>query len=433
MGEQTTCKQRSMFYQRHCQGETYEEIARAMGVSRECVRYWCRRQRAGLGVQSQYHRKPTGLLSRFSPIVRYVILRLRVEHPRWGTSRIRHTALQRHSLRGLHIPSTAQIGRYLHQWVRFRRKPSQRIERERPRQPERVHECWQMDFKIGIVLHNGRQVNLHTVRDPFGAACIGAVVYDAGKAGQRPRQITPEQARTTLRRCFAFWNTVPERLQTDNQTGLAAARQSNDFPTGFTLWLVGLGIQHIFIRSGHPTDNAEVERCHRTLTDYAIIGKQDLPQPLLQRWLDLSVHQLNFELPSQAHACHGKSPVEAHPELLQPSRWFHPEQEVANFDLQRIYTYLAGLTWERTVSKVGRIDLGGFRYGVSSRFSGKRLAIRFDPASCEFAVYDGQTLIRRHPARGLSIEDLTGLGTLTSSLGPQQLPLPLPEFQIQKG
>jgi len=433
MGEQTTCKQRSTFYQRHCQGETYEEIAQSMGVSRECVRYWCRRQRAGLGVQSQYHRKPSGLLSHFSRIVRYVVLRLRVEHPRWGASRIRHTALQRYSLQGVRIPSTVQIGRYLHQWARFRRKRLQRIERERPRQPERVHECWQMDFKIGIVLRNGRQVNLHTVRDPFGAACIGAVVYDAGRAGQRPRQITMEQARTTLRRCFAFWNTIPEKLQTDNQTGLAAARQSNDFPTTFTLWLVGLGIQHVFIRSGHPTDNAEVERCHRTLTDYAIIGNQELPQPLLQDWLDLSVQQLNFELPSQAHGCYGKPPVEAHPELLQPVRSFQPEQEIASFDLQRVYAYLAGLTWERTVSKVGRIDLGGFRYGVGSQFSGKRIAIHFDPASCEFILYNGQTLIRRHSARGLSVEDLTGLENHASFLGPQQLLLPLPEFRMQKG
>jgi transposase InsO family protein len=290
-----------------------------------------------------------------------------------------------------------------------------------------------MDFKIGIVLQNRRQVNLHTVRDPFGAACIGAVVHDAGKTGQRPRQITLEQARATLRRCFTFWNTLPERLQTDNQTGLAAARQSNDFPTLFTLWLVGLGIQHVFIRPGHPTDNAEVERCHRTLTDYAISGQQDLPQLQLQRWLDLSVDQLNFELPSQAHGCYGKPPVEAHPDLLKPSRWFQPEQELANFDLQRVYDYLAESTWERTVSKVGRIDLGGFRYGVGSRFSGKRITIRFDPASCEFVLYGGQTLIRRHPARGLSVQDLTGLGRHASSLGPQQLWLPLPEFQIQKG
>jgi len=331
------------------------------------------------------------------------------------------------------MPSLAQIGRYLHQWARFRRKPSQRIERERPQQPKRVHECWQMDFKIGIVLQNGRQVNLHTVRDPFGAACIGAVVHDAGKAGQRPGQITLEQARYTLRRCFAFWNTIPERLQTDNQTGLAAARQSNDFPTVFTLWLVGLGVEHVFIRSGHPTDNAEVERCHRTLTDYAIIGNQDLPQQQLQRVLDLSVHQLNFELPSQAHGCHGKPPVEAHPELLRPARLFHPERELATFDLQRVYDYLAEFVWERTVSKAGRIDLGGFRYGVGSRFSGKRITIRFALAACEFVFYDGQTQIRRHPPRGLSIEDLTGLGTSTSSLGPQQLLLPLPEFLTQKG
>ena len=185
MSEQTTCKQRTLFYQRHSRGETYEEIACGMGVSRECVRYWCRRQRAGKGVQSQYQRKSSGLLSRFAPQVRFVILRLRLEHPRWGPVRIRHAAWQRASLRGLRLPSLAQIGRYLHQWVCFRRKPRQRIERSRPKQPQRVHECWQMDFKIGIVLQNGRQVNLHTVRDPFGAACLGAV--EIGRASCRER------------------------------------------------------------------------------------------------------------------------------------------------------------------------------------------------------------------------------------------------------
>lgn len=433
MSEQTTYKQRRLFYERHKQGETYQEIAQAMGVSRECVRYWCRRQRAGKSAQSFYHRKPLGLLSRFSPMVRYVCMRLRLEHPRWGVCRIRHAMLQRQNLQGVGIPSMAQIGRYLHQWARFRRKPSQRIERERPRQPERVHECWQMDFKIGIVLQNGRQVNLHTVRDPFGAAYIGAVVYDAGKRGQRPRQITMEQTRATLRRCFAFWNTLPERLQTDNQTGLAAARQSNDFPTPFTLWLIGLGIKHVFIRPGHPTDNAEVERCHRTLNEYAILGHQDLSQSQLQQALDVALHQLNFELPSNAHHCYGKPPVQAHPALLQPRRCFLPEQELALFDLQRVHAYLANFTWERLVSKVGRIDLGGFRYGVGKRFAGRRIHIRFEVDTHEFVFYDEHTCIRHHLPQGLSIEDLTGFCAIRSSLGPQQLPLPLPSSLLQKG
>jgi hypothetical protein len=134
-----------------------------MGVSRECVRYWCRRQRDGKGIQSVYCRKPYGLLSRFSPLVRFVILRLRLEHPRWGPDRIRYMTRQRQALRGLRFPSIAQIGRYLHQWERFRRRPVQRIQRQRPSQPEKAHQCWQMDFKMGIVLQNGRQVNLHTV------------------------------------------------------------------------------------------------------------------------------------------------------------------------------------------------------------------------------------------------------------------------------
>jgi transposase InsO family protein len=433
MSEHTTGRQRRLFYERHKDGETYDEIARNMGVSRECVRYWCRRQRDGGGVQSRYHKKPKGLLSRFLPIVRFVILRLRLEHPRWGPDRIRHAAQERSSLKGLHLPCLAQIGRYLHQWERFQRKPTQRIQRIRPRQPQRVHECWQMDFKLGIVLQNGRQVNLHTVRDPFGAACIGAIVHDAGKAGRRPRQVTLDQTREKLRCCFAHWNTLPERIQTDNQTGLVEPRQSSDFPTLFTLWLMGLGIEHDLIRSGHPTDNAEVERCHRTVTEYAIIGNQDLSQRRLQQTLDFAVHELNFCLSSKAHGCFGKSPVQAHPELLARPRPFRPDWELVCFNLQRVYAFLASLVWERTVSKVGRIDLGNHRYTVGVKYSRQRITIRFEPYTCEFAFYLEQRFIRRRPALGLSVAELTGLGVPKTSPGPQQLLLPLPELCLLKG
>ena len=226
---------------------------------------------------------------------------------------------------------------------------------------------------------------------------------------------------------------MPERLQTDNQTGLAAARQSNDFPTLFSLWLVGLGVEHVFIRPGHPTDNAEVERCHRTLTEYAIVGNQDLPQAQLQKTLDLSVHTLNFELPSQAHGCRGQPPIEAHPELLAPARPFQPEWEVACFDLPHVYSYLASLTWERTVSKVGRIDLGAHRYSVGAKYARERITIRFEATTCEFAFYHEQTFIRCRPALGLDLEELIGLGSPKASPGPQQLLLPLPELSSLQG
>ena len=82
MVKPTTVTQRQEFYQRHQAGESYQAIALRMGVSKECVRYWCRRQRDGGDGQSRYQRAGRGLLSRFDPKVRYAIVRLKLAHPR---------------------------------------------------------------------------------------------------------------------------------------------------------------------------------------------------------------------------------------------------------------------------------------------------------------------------------------------------------------
>jgi len=163
-----------------------ERLQSRWGVSPECVRYWCRRQRDGGDCQTRYACRSPGLLSRFDAKVRYVILRLRLKHPRWGPSRIRLGLTKRPSLKGLPLPSETQIGRYLHQWLCFRHQRSARPVRERPRPPTQVHQRWQLDFKMSIALQDGSQVNLHTVRDPVGAACLDAVITPAGRVGQGP-------------------------------------------------------------------------------------------------------------------------------------------------------------------------------------------------------------------------------------------------------
>jgi hypothetical protein len=227
-----------------------------------------------------------------------------------------------------------------------------------------VHQRWQVDFKMGIALRNGSQVNLHTVRDPVGEACLGAVIFQAGPVGQVPAKVTAAEVRTTLRRCFAHWQTLPAEVQTDGETTLSAHRQS-DFPTDFTLWLTGLGIEHKVIRPAQPTDNAEVERCHRTINEYAIIGNESQAVTGLQTLLDEAVEELAFELPSRAEGCAGRPPIAAHPELLRPPRPFRPELELALFDLKRVDAYLATLTWQRSTGKNAQVSLGGYRYFVS--------------------------------------------------------------------
>ena len=424
----TTPRQRRECYKHHLNGETYQAIADREGVSKWTVRYWYRRQRDGGGCETRYRREPTGLLGRFDPKVRYCVLRLRLKHPRWGPNRILARLKRQQSLRGFTLPSESSIGRYLHQWPRFRRRPKRKRVSERPKPPTQVHQRWQIDFKMGIALKHHALVNLHTVRDPVGEACIGAFISPAGKVGQAPRNVTLEQVRSTLRTCFARWGTLPDEVQTDGETVLIGQPQGT-FPSHFTLWLQVLAIEHLVIRPGKPTDNAEVERCHRTINDYAIVGHEDAPIPQLQDILDRSVHELNFELPSRATGCAGRPPVEAHPELLQPRRPFQPEHELALFDLNRVDASLATFFWTRKVGKTGQIEIGGQRYSVGRSYARHQVGLRFDPADRHFVFYDPgdpEKEIGRRPAKGLDVADLTGLATCSSELGPQQLPLPLP-------
>lgn len=432
MALRTTQEQRRLFCELHQAGSTYRQIAERFDVSWGCVRYWCRRQRDGKGCRTSYRRHVLGPLSSFDPLVRYGILRLRLEHPRWGPNRIRAGLAKRCSLRGLKLPSDASIGRYLHQWPRFRRSSSRKPARERPRLPTDVHQRWQIDFKVGIALADGQKVNLHTVRDPVGEACLGAFLTPAGRVGQKEKRVTLEQVRSVLRQCFSYWGTLPAEVQTDGEPCLVGSNEGC-FPSKFTLWLKGLGIDHLVIHK--VTDNAEVERCHRTVNDYAIVGQENYHRAKLQEILHQAVHELTFELSSRAEGCDGLTPIQAHPELLQPSRPFRPEHELAFFDLQRVDSYLATFTWQRKAEASGRVTIGGVhqRYSLGRGYAGQPIWVRFDPSARHFVFYDNpdsDTEIRRHPARNLEVEDLTGLVPWPLGLVPQQLPLP---FLVEQG
>jgi len=437
MGKRTTPTQRRTFYELHEQGLTYPEIAEQYEVSSGCVRYWCRRQRDGGSCETTYRKERTGILSHFDGLVRYCILRLRLAHPRWGPGRIRFHLRNRPSLRGLALPSRAQIGRYLHQWPKFRRKRKKKAVDKRPDPPTEVHQRYQLDFKIDIALDDGTTVDLHTVRDPVGEVCIGAVLHVTKQVNTRSKRVPMEDARSTLRRCFDQWGTLPDEVQTDGESTLVTSKEDG-FPSDFTLWLTGLGIKHLVTRPGQPTDNSEVERCHRTMNDYAIVGNEKHPAVELQSILDDAVLELAFELPSYAEACAGRTPVEAHPELLEPRRPFRAEHELALFDLKRVDAFLSTFTWTRKVGKTGQICIGGQHeyYSVGRAYARQDVVVRSDPTDRCFVFYlpdsaqddlDQEDLqeIGRRPARHLEVEDLTGLATWPQGLVPQQLPLPL--------
>ena len=198
MGALTTREQRKSFYQRHRNGETYRQIADSYGVSRGCVRYWCRRQRDGGDCQTRHSHRRRGLLSQFDAKVRYCILRLRLEHPRWGPNAILNRLKKTISLRGLRLPSKASIGRYLHQWPRFRRRPKVKVERKRPNQPTECAPAVATGLQGQDCPQDGTRVYLHTARDPVGEACTGACIFAVGQESGRVSQAGPAGKRDVV-------------------------------------------------------------------------------------------------------------------------------------------------------------------------------------------------------------------------------------------
>ena len=425
MPTRTTEGQRRMFYALHVAGQTYDEIAARFEVSAECVRYWYRRQRDGYDCVTRYSMQNRGPLRGFDPLVRYCVLRLKLRHRRWGPDYIREHLAKRPSLQGLDLPSPASIGRYLHQWSRFRRPAKQPQTHTYYPHPDHAHEVWQLDFKVSIRFAADQWLHLHTVRDPVASTYIGAYLYAVPR---RLSQVNPEHVWSTLRDCFQAWHTLPECIQTDGETCLVSLhRQQVPFPARFTLWLAGLGIEHRVIHQ--VTQNAEVERAHRTLYEYAILDHRATCLADLQAVLAQALHDLNYELPSRAHGCEGRPPVTAHPEVLEPRHSYQADHEFASFDLQRVFTYLTQFTWQRRADKNGVLSLGGRqnRYSIGRTYAHQLLQVTFDPTDQHFVFStpdEPSTVLVRCPVKHLDVASLTGLNIPSASLGPQQLPLP---------
>jgi hypothetical protein len=268
-------------------------------------------------------------------------------------------------------------------------------------------------------------VQLHTVYDPHSGAHIGANIYPSKPGTGR---VPLKDVQTTLRRCFTEWSTLPDEVQTDGEPVLTGTPW--DIPTPFTLWLAGLGIHHRIIHAGRPTENGGVERAHRTINEYGIVGHKHLSIPQLQAHLDQCRDELNIRYPSRAKGCGGNPPIQAHPELLHPRRTYRPELELLLFDLTKADSYLASLQFERKVGKTGQITIGGEhdKYQVGSAFARQYVQIKFDPAKREYVAYleENDTLreVKRWPARDLEIPDLLWPGNPPPLFCPQQLPLP---------
>lgn len=430
---QLTRAEREQIYYQKIKGESLRAIATELHISYECARKWWRRGReeglAGLVLRKR-GRKLKGILSSFAARLVEKSLELKRSHPRWGANRVLLELGRIPELAGFRPPSRSRLQAYFKQacpesvaiWTKHKQVPQ-------PAKATAVHETWQVDHQEGHRLANGEIATVCSIRDPYGAAMIASQAFSV-KTTQRWRKLTWEEVRQVVRAGFAEWNTLPDAVMTDNEMSLGG-NPNDPFPSWLSLWLAGLGIKHVFIRSHCPKDQAQIERQHRTLDGFTFSqqDRQDLDS--FQRALDRERHLYNHDFPSRASTCAHQTPLGAFPELLKPRRPYQSEWEPVLFSLQRVFDYLATFTFERKANSNGQVTLKGIHYTVGYTYAGQTIHVSFDAQERQwiFALpnQDGDMIeIKRQTLVDITYTALTGLPEEIPVLAsPIQLTLPL--------
>ena len=131
---------------------------------------------------------------------------------------------------------------------------------------------------------------------------------------------------------------------------------TSPFPTGLHLWLLALGVEVSFTRKRRPTDHAQVERVHQTMTLQALLGQSWSDATALWAGLDARRTMLNEHIPCRMLA--GRAPLQAYPQAAHTGRFYRPEWEAELLDLNRVYRYLGTCRFFRRVAQNGSVALG---------------------------------------------------------------------------
>jgi transposase-like protein len=411
--------------QRKRAGATLREVARELNYALATARKWWRYGRDSYQPRPR-GRPALGILSSYSAELAEQAVALKRSHPHWGPANVKLELQEQLGLAAADLPSHARLAALFKSRCPEAVQPRRRTHyAEKPlAMASRPHQRWQADAQEKIRLTNGELVTILNVRDEYSAVIIASRAF-VTTTPRGWRKLTLGEVQFTLRQAFAEWGR-PYELQTDHEvvyTGSPAA----DFPAPFSLWLFGLGVTHVTGRSRRPTDQAEVERNHRTVGDMAWKDEPCATLEQLQALLDRRCRRYNQQYPSHAAHCQGQPPLVACPTASYSGRPFRMDVEWELFNMERVERYLASKVWTRQVSDSGGASIGHHLYSLGQTYARQAVAVTYFPEvhAFRFELANG-SLATQLPARELTQADLIGFVPLAELLAqPFQLPLPL--------
>jgi len=380
---ETTHAERVAMIERHLAGASLQSIATALNRNYFTVRtIWRTYQQHGwVGIAPKPKGPPhLGRLGNFAPRIKYVLLRLKCQHPGWGVNLLLLEAQRRPSLAGLRLPKRSTVAAYLaHFGARLGR--AHRAPTRRPPPPvvdaTAPHQCWQIDFK-GDEAVNGQHLVVvpFMVCDAASGAPLAGIVHQVRAKGRRDH-LTTRTVQADLRRVFSQWG-LPDAVRMDRDSIFVGSTRL-EWPGVLLLWLIGLGVQPIVNRAYRPTDNAIVERNHWTWEQHVVLGQTHQTLASVQQATDQTFADRRDYLPSRHDGCNGRPFVVAFPSLVTPRRCYTPSGEPGLFDTQRVCDYLAAWEWRRTVDSTGKIALANRNHLVGGSYRGQVVKVRFEP------------------------------------------------------
>lgn len=417
--------EKQYIYDRKHNGASLAQIALELDCAQATARKWWRNLRDGRTTRSR-GRPRLGILSTYPTSVREAAIAIKRARPHWGPANVKLELIEQLELEEKDLPSDARLSAlfkaHCPEAVQLRRQRYYPV--ERPDTATYPHQRWQIDSQEAVGVGDKDVATILSIRDPKGALMVASRAFVV-TTEKRYRKLTLAETQDTLRAAFTEWG-LPLEIQTDREHVYVGAPQG-EFPSLFTLWLVGLGISHLVGRGGRPTDQAQVERNHRTLGDMAYKDQHFSSVEDLQTALDQSRHRYNSKFPAQASDCAGHPPLTAHPWATHSGRVFHPDVEWTLFDLSRVDRYLSSIIWTRSVSAIGTVEIGRHCYSVGRKHAHETVSLRFIPSTRAFRIEasDGSWSTEL-PSVGLDALDIVGRMPIQEScLSVFQLPLPL--------
>jgi hypothetical protein len=268
-----------------------------------------------------------------------------------------------------------------------------------PRVPraDRPHQGWQTDAAEQLRLQGHQRACWLRVVDECSGAFLQTLVF----AAARWEHVDRHQIQEGMRQVFCRWG-LPERLRVDNGYPWGS---TGEFPPEMALWLIGLGIDMLWIPPACPQQNGVVERAQGTGQNWAEPQTCRHPDELQQRCDALDGRQRE-RYPYRD----GRSRWEVYPTLRQAGRTYTRRGERSAWDVTRVWEVVAQQVVKRQVDCTGSVSLYHRTRYVGKPSIGKHVYVSLDPSGPTWVFADeAGNELRTHAADELTAERICSL------------------------